>query len=237
MWNSENMKVDTLHFKCLIIGTAGSGKTYFAGSFPSPAFVFDFDQAAAGYRDSPGFSGETYKPVAGDWIKFESTARKVLDDPSIKTLIIDSATTMRECAMERAMGINPQRSPTGGPIGIAVQSHYSLAKNLMSNMFNRLLAADKNLVVIAHLVMEKDELTNLVTAIPVFIGQSKASMPTLFTEVYYATVQKVKGKREYLLTTANNGIYAAKSVLSGRKNRLPEQVPNNYAAIMSYLKE
>ena len=50
MPSCKDLTADTTFLKCMVIGKAGTGKSVFASSFPTPAFLFDFDKGALTYR-------------------------------------------------------------------------------------------------------------------------------------------------------------------------------------------
>jgi hypothetical protein len=237
MWKSEEITMDDASFKCLVIGQAGAGKSVFASTFPGPAFVFDFDQANLAYRYAQNFEGETYAPIADDWVRFTIDLPRIVNDDTYKTIILDSTTTLGRCAMARAMQINPARSPSQGAIGISDKSHYMIVKNLVESQLNILLSSKKNIVVISHLDMIKDEVRGLFVAVPVLPGALKVVLPTLFHEVYYALVEEKGGKRRHVLQTINAGMYGGKSAVSGVQHLLPDYVDNSYPVIQEYLRK
>lgn len=224
-------------FKTLVLGDAGAGKSVFAASFPKPMFVFDLDKGISIYVDEGGdIDFEQFEMSGAGWIALEafkgqfiSTHQKALH---YKTVIIDSTTTMMDMAMERAIQMSPKLI-NGCPIW---NVHFSIQKNLMQNVLRPIIDLDANIVIIGHLIGDKDETTGQKFITPLLPGNLSERLPTSFGEVLYAQTRTDKtGTSQFVLLTANKGYFKARSRLSGKARRLPEYVPNNYKAIMEIL--
>ena len=60
--------------KIMVIGDYGTGKSAFGTTFPSPAFVLDFDKGVSLYRDTD-FDYEQFDASSQGWILFEKVFR------------------------------------------------------------------------------------------------------------------------------------------------------------------
>jgi hypothetical protein len=232
MPNAKNLTVNTASLKCIVVGKAGSGKSVFASTFPTPAFLFDFDKGALTYRGLD-IDYEQFDLTAQGWVKFEKVFAEVVkavSEGKYKTVIFDSASTLTDLAMERAMALDPKRSATGGPLW---NVHYQMVKNLVEGRIQKFINLPCNLVLTAHLNIVTDQESGAVIDVtPLFTGTLSTKIPGLFDEVYYATAQTKGGQTHWVLQTVPKGMYAARSRISGAQRLLPDFVPNSYDAIM-----
>lgn len=222
-----------------VTGDFGTGKSEFAASFPTPGFVFNFDKKIATYARYGGWDYTEYDLSAAGWAQYEKDEKeviKLIDEGKYKTLVYDSTTAMTDMAMERAMQLDPKRSPTGGPIW---NCHYQMVRNLMEGRLRTGLNAKCNLVVIAHLNIHTDQETGAIVGIePLLTGQLAVRVPGYFSEVYCAfTRPKEGGGTQWYLRTIPRGYYKARSTMSGRIGLLPPELPNHYSAVITAYKD
>ena len=237
MKNTSDMTIDTANYKALLLGDFGTGKSSFAATFPSPGFLFSFDSGAYVYKDS-GFEYEKYPLSALGWIQFEKDCNEVCKAAlagKYATIIIDPTTSMQEIAMERALQIDPKRSPSGGPLW---NVHYSIVKNLVGGRIRQLMNLPVNLLVIGHLRIVQDQDTGAIISIePLLTGQLAETLPGGFGEVYCFFTRTKDSKPEYYLRTAPLGYYKARSTFAGKNSRIPLEVVNpTYEKLISYIK-
>lgn len=234
MPSAKDVKVDLSFLKVFVVGDSGTGKSIFGSTWPTPGFVFNFDKSILSYRGLD-FDYEDYTQDGKGWIKFEKdfqALRKQMtgDDPPYKTVIIDSTTTWSDLAMERALQLDPKRSPTGGPMW---NVHYGMVKNLIEGRLRQLLEFKCNVVVIGHLSIVQDQETGAVVAIePLLTGQLSTKVPGYFDEVYYAKTKQTKEGVKWVLQTVAKGHYKARSRLSGKMQILPEEISNDYSELV-----
>lgn len=235
--SAKDVNVGEQFFKVLVVGDYGSGKSIFASTFPTPAFVFDFDKGILSYRGKD-FDYTSYNIDPKGWIEFEKDfieVKKKVEAGEYKTLIVDSTSTLSDLAMERAMQLDPKRSATGGPVW---NSHYSIVKNLVEGKIRQVMQLPCNLIVISHLQIVKDEETGAIIGTqPLLPGQLSLKLPGYFDEVYYAFAKMKEGKPQYLLQTATKGHYKARSRISGEKTILPFEVPNSYQELIKAIEK
>lgn len=242
--NAKDVTPKSEYLKLFLLGDFGVGKSVCAASFPTPGFLFDFDDTAQSYRNKD-FDYETFSLSSLGWVQFEKTLREVkkeIETGKYETVIVDSTTSMTDIAMERALQLDPKRSVTGGPLW---NVHYQIVKNLMEGKLRQIISFPCNVVVIAHLKIIQDMETGAILgAEPLLIGQLSTSLPGYFGEIYCAFSKQVaakkpgeKAKTAYYIRTAPRGYYKARSRLSGIEKLLPEELPNNYQAIQAALKK
>ena len=179
MKNTKDVTVENSAMNVLAVGDYGSGKSTLFSSFPQPGFIFDFDNQIPVYRDGDWDYGQ-YPVSPKGWAEFEKGFRVVKDackEGKYKTVIFDSATGMTALAMERAMSLDPKRSPTGGPLW---NVHYQMVKNLMEGKLRQFLNFNCNLVFIAHMNTKVDENGAVIGVEPSLTGQLSADVPSYF---------------------------------------------------------
>ena len=235
MPSAKDLKADGANLKCIVVGKAGSGKSVFASSFPTPGFLFDFDKGALTYR-SLDFDYEQFEVTGRAWVDFEKKFKEVetqVREGKYTTVIFDSGSTLTDLAMERAMMLDPKRSPTGGPLW---NVHFQMVRNLVEGRIQKLVNLPCNVVLTAHVNIITDQETGaVIDAQPMFTGQLSTKIPGLFDEVYFSLAKTEKGQTNFYLQTVPKGMYAARSRLSGQQRLLPDFVPNNYSAIMQLI--
>lgn len=244
MPNAKNVSIDEDGFlaKIMVIGGYGTGKSVFASTFPTPGFVYDFDQGIQTYRGKD-FDYEQYSRDWKGWLKFEKdriAITKLVTEGKYKTVVVDSTSSMTDIAMERALQLDPKRSATEGPIW---NVHYMLVRNLMEGRLRQLVDLPCNVVVISHINIIQDQETGAVIDVaPLLTGQLAEKIPGLFDEVYFATTKRKQEeggvtKTKWLMQTIPIGFHKARSRLSGMEHYLPDFMENNYPALIAHLKE
>lgn len=239
MPSAKDVTVKTSTLKVFVVGDSGTGKSIFASTFPKPAFLFNFDKSILSYKGLD-IDYEDYPQDPKGWVKFEKdfrTLKKTITDGTFKykSIIIDSTTTWTDLAMERALQLDPKRSPTNGPMW---NVHYGMVKNLIEGYIRQILEFPCNIIVIGHLKKEVDAETGAIISItPMLTGQLSTKVPSYFDEVYYSTVKTLQGKPSFKLLTLPRGLLKARSRLSGIKQELPLEIPNDYDTLMKYIKE
>ena len=231
MPNAKDIQLTVDNINFFVVGERGTGKSFFAATFPTPAFLFDFDKQATVYRGLD-VEYEQFDFSNLGWIKFEKDLTRVLTEKKHKTIIIDSMTSFQSVAMERALAINPSRNEAGGA---KFEVHYSLIRTLVENQMRRILSYVGYKVIIAHLEADKDREGSIIGYHPLLPGALKTILPSFFGEILYSQRRYLDNKQQYVLQTVNSGLYNARSNLSGRQKLLPDFVPNDFNTIMELL--
>lgn len=237
MKSAKDLTVELDFIKAYVLGGYGTGKSVFASTFPQPGYVFDFDQGAKTYRSGDWYY-DTIPLTWKGWMDFEKIHKEVkaeVEKGRFKTVVLDSTTSMTDCAMARALQIDPKRSPEGGPIW---NVHYQIVKNLMEPKLRDIISFPCNIVFTGHWNIQTDPKTgNIISIDPLLTGQLSSKLPGYFDEVYAAFTRQKAGKEEYVIRTVTRGYYKARSRISGVYRLLPDEIPNNYDALLTYAKE
>ena len=202
MKTSENLKV-------LVCGSPGSGKTCFAAGFPGPTLLLDFDgkanSAAAFYRgdtarldnidvrdmtrklEGSDPIAEMQKVIREELIPLQSGAAKY------KTLIVDSITTFSSAALQHIVKTNPgiKRVPSAQGVQPCMQD-FGILKREFARLIPGLLSLPMNVVMCAHIKVDKSDITGEVLRGPLMDGSFGQELPIYFEEVYRTFVKDGK---------------------------------------------
>lgn len=235
--SAKDFKPDDAFIKVMIIGDMGTGKSIFASTCPTPGFVFDFDNGTRTYAGKD-FDYGSYDQNAKGWVEFEKDfilVKKAVEEGKYKTVVLDSTTAMMDIAMERALSLDPKRSPSGGPLW---NVHYQIVKNLVEGKIRQFLAFKANLILISHVQIVKDEENGAIIKIdPLLTGALSSKVPGYFDEVYFAFCKTKENKPYWYLQTSPKGLYKARSRMSGIQQLLPQEIPNTYQDLMKAIAE
>ncbi len=218
--------------KVFVVGDFGMGKSVFGSTFPTPGFVFDFDDCKKIYRGLD-FDYVNFPLSPEGWVEFEKIYREVKKDVAegvYKTICFESCSSFSDLAMERALQLDPKRSSTGGPLW---NVHYQMVRNLAEPKLRDITNWPCNVMMAAHHSVLLDADTGAVMNIePMLTGQLSVKVPGYFSEVYCAFSGMKEGSPYYYLRTVNLGLYKARSHISGKRRLLPDNIPNSYQALM-----
>lgn len=235
--SAKDFKREDAFIKTLVLGDMGTGKSIFASTFPTPGFVFDFDNGVITYAGKD-FDYGSYDMSAKGWVEFEKDFLQVKKDVAegkYKTVVFDSTTSCTDCAMARALQLDPKRSPSDGPLW---NVHYQIVKNLVEGKLRQLLSLKCNIVLISHIKIVRDEETGAILSIdPLLTGDLSQKVPGYFDEVYFAFCKQKDGKPHWFIQTAPKGMYKARSRISGIHQLLPLEIPNTYQDLMKAIEE
>lgn len=224
----------------LAYGDSGTGKTVFALSAPGPHYVFDVDgklsSAAAFYSadkerlsaveyDDYRMRNEADRPAQRFEAKlreFEKQASEAGKTPfPYATVILDSFTTFTDMMLREVVLANPMVQRTKSPTAhIPAMLDYRIQNIHIKQLLSRLLALPCNVIILAHIKTEKDELTGRIATMPNAPGGLAAYLPVVFEEVYRTYVEVKANKRHYMAQTQADSQFIARS-----------QIPNIPGAI------
>lgn len=226
----------------LLLGDYGTGKSHFASSLPQPGYLLNFDDCAIDYAKGkwwvePGIY-DTKKPYAMRWQLLRQELARLQDgalgDVQIKSLVLDSTTSLARFALGYAMEINKARGPDGGPIW---NVHRSMAKNLVEEVIGNVLAFPGIRCVISHPEIVKHEITGEILGQLNLPGKLTAEVPARFDEVWVATATKTKEGIAYEVNFVPTGWYKARSRLKGFFEAEATSAPNDWASVINTLKK
>lgn len=209
----ENLSEGISPIKLLLTGASGAGKTYkVASAFPSPVF-FNFDNNLSCLRLLPEVVRKDIRsvnphvkdgkllPNTQVYDNFMKQLCEVGEDPTCKTIVIDSLTTFSDYVMAKTLGVD---RPTGK--SPSQPDYYNFA-SWFTNFAQIVLCAealDKHIVLIAHETLETDEITKK-TKLSLLVTTSKIreGFGVYFTDIWRCYSQvPTTGKVRRMVRTA-----------------------------------
>lgn len=237
--------------KVLLYGDSGTGKTVFACGWPTPIYVADFDGKATSAASFYANDAERLNAITVD--RYQKKPGDAADRPFVRyntklveleklaaapepfpfaTIVVDSLTTYVDQMMEEIMVQNPgiQRQRVNMAL-VPAQQDYRILTIHFKGLLMRLLQLPANIVVTAHIKVDKDEMTGEILRNPALPGQLSSYLPVVFEEVYRTFAESRDGKQAYNAQTQTDARYKARSQIRG----LPATIKLDYAEIARYL--
>lgn len=257
---SKKSKVSKPPIHVLVYGDAGSMKSTFAATFPKPMLVFCFDPFGKDmpYKRKGAFLGpklahttqgneyrvghvidkeddslliqiEYYhdidptKPKA--WRTFLERFAHSADLDSFKTVVFDSTTFMQ---LAKFYDAKYKQNPTAKD----PRQWYMAAKESLEELLMcRVAGMYQNVVLIAHVNEEKDEVHGGFVYNPAVPGKLSKGLPAGYAEFYRAYVKTEDGKNVFYLQTEKSAQYNAASQLPA-----PNPCTPSYKALWEHWK-
>lgn len=212
----------------LLKGASGTGKTTKAAHFPKPAF-FNFDNNLSGLRKLPAAvrdnikivnplkdkSGKDVEPVKA-WDNFVNQLEVVVEDKDVRTLIIDSGTTLAERLLDKVVG-------SADPAAKVQIQHWGDFQKYFKWLGDELLcnpSLDKNIIFIFHEQLKQDALTQNISYVLSISTKLQSSFELYFSDSWRTFVKTPLGKpTEYWVRCAPAPQFSAKNSLRD----LPEE--------------
>lgn len=230
----------------LALGAPGAGKTVFAAGFPTPMLYLDFDNkvdsAALFYRNDKERleqidvrvlkSSLELSPIdqLEQIISKELIPQQATGGMKFKTLVLDSITTFSAATLAHIVKTNPgikrNLSKQGPQPGL---QDYGILKREFQKLIAGLLSLPCNVVMLAHIAVDKDEQTGEVLRHSAMDGSFARELPIYFKEVWRVYADE-KGKR--WAQTQSDSKYHLRSQIPG----LPNPLPLSYAELEKYIR-
>lgn len=235
--------------KVLIEADSGVGKTCLAATFPGKTLILDFDNkvdsAAAflRYQDRNdllnGIEVEQFPAALG--ISPIDKLTKLIGEKLIPqqktgrmefaTLVLDSITTFSSATLAHIVKTNPgvKRNPTAQGPQPGLQD-YGILRREFQRLIQGLLSLPCNVVMLAHLAVEKDEATGQIMRHAMMDGSFARELPIHFKEVWRMYVKE--GRR--MIQTQSDHMFNCRSQIPGLPAHL--DVTDGYEAVAKYIK-
>lgn len=198
-------RTSTMHNKpkrVLLYGASGSGKTYLAGTFPSPVFIdLDDGMTTLMASDIEYYTVDTKPTLDKDAITILGAKSAAKDNGYLKTiallehflntldssstLVLDSLSIFTDYALEHTLSLANQKTPR-------IQD-WGAAQKLIESTISAFRDAKCHIVVIAHEEFTKDEESGVISWLPMTIGKLRSKLPLYFDEVYHNYAERGKG--------------------------------------------
>lgn len=235
--------------KILIKGDSGIGKTCFASTFPGKVKILDFDNkadSAAAYLKSKNLMEqldqvdvEQFAPQLGmspidqlsKLIAEQFIPQQKAGKMEFNTLVLDSITTFSGATLAHIVKTNPgikrTESKQGPQPGL---QDYGILRREFQRLIPGLLSLPCNVVMLAHIAVEKDEFTGQMLRHAMMDGSFAKELPIYFKEVWRMYVKE--GKR--MVQTQSDSMYNCRSQIPGLPNHL--DVTDGYEAVAKFIK-
>lgn len=215
----QPVKDTKAYVKLLIYGHGGAGKTRFCADAPSP-YWFDTERSTETLRNWPEYSHIPVK-IPKDVDELRSDVTKLVKDPEVETIVLDSMTTMHDHFMRvRAHELVANaRVHYNDPYAFR-DADYKYATQVFTDLFDFLQHAPINVVLIGHerreYTLAEDKRTRILDGIyPDITPRLQDSVTRLVNVVAYMEVkpsqQKERTRKLYLNPT---GLIEAKNRLN-----------------------
>lgn len=238
--------VGSQKLKVLVYGNSGVGKTCFLSKAPGPVFVMDFDNkisSLASYlktNDAEKLKDYNYSAYVPDPKKQRPIQRFMQDLSALElavangtnktqTVALDSLTTFADELMREVMATNP--GIKRGIDGVPALQDYLVLGTEFKKIISRLLALDLNVIVLAHMSIDKDETTGAMSGKPLIPGKLAESLPVVFPEIYRAFVEVKDGNAIHAIQTRHDGKHLTRTQIP----TLPKIIPNDMSVVLGHL--
>lgn len=186
MPNTNELKLEGLKLKMLLVGPSGVGKTHLAGTFPKP-YLFNFDVRGVLTLRGKDIDYDTFT----DYKDIEPKLNEVEEGDKYDTLVFDPITRLADLMMDEIQRLNLSESKKArtstrmfGFTPPPTTPEYGIFLGNMSNVLDQVLKIDKNIVFVAHEEMMKDDLTGSIERMPMIVTKMRFRLSTYFDEVY-----------------------------------------------------
>lgn len=188
-----NMGTATLEeqpIRAVLYGEAGAGKTHLMREFPKPMIVYDFDGK---YEPLIGVEGITVKSFyisealesKASWLDFWKEYKKDKKDPEVRTLVIDSLTSLDSillAASLQMMGKDPTDRESRKAF---MMPAYGELLTTYGTLFDSFKACGKHVIVLAHELKDTDDEGSLMSVSPFCSGSMKNKICAIFKDTWY----------------------------------------------------
>ena len=206
-------------FNALVYGDFGTGKTNLIKTCRLPVHIDSFDPGGTKtvrdevekgmiLADTRYELEQPMKPMAfALWDKEYARRKRDGYFEHVGTYVIDSATTWASAAMNVIL---QKAGRLGGP---PFQQDYLPAMSMVENAIKDMVTLPCDVILTAHLDVDKDEATGRMFVGPLFVGKLKQRIPLLFDELYCTQVKKSAAGETYGILTRSDGIFKARTRL------------------------
>lgn len=237
------------NLKILLEGDSGVGKTCLASTFPGPMLYLDFDlkvDSAAAFLRSKNATEKlntievhqfpprlAQSPI--DSLTKLITERLIPEQRNgrmqFETLVLDSITTFSAATLAHIVKTNPgiKRNETKQGAQPGLQD-YGILRREFQRLIPGLLSLPCNVIMLAHLAVEKDEATGQIMRHAMMDGSFARELPIYFKEVWRLYVKD--GKR--IAQTQSDHMFNCRSQIPG----LPAHfdITIGYEALTNHIK-
>lgn len=196
----------------LLVGPPLSGKTNVAMSFPDPYFISTDHKLNNAVTRFPGkkffydfgdVDTETGVAIPADkrWNRMVELIKTASKDPDIKTIVIDNMTDVAAYLIDHIIAAGGSKLVVGGEKVMQIE-HWQPFMILMTRLIVALKSTNKFIVVCAHELVEKDEISGTLTYRPSVPGRLRDTLGAYFTDVWRTETETTTSGTVYRVRTA-----------------------------------
>lgn len=238
----------------LIIGDAGTHKTFFEGTVPG-MYVFDFDAGMAVnrgkdiefdvFKDLTQFDalGKPWKAekwhneqglytYGEGWDAFYKKFLEIVGRIQNKAPNAPKALGFDSLTMMSFLAVNKILKDTGHTL--PHQGTWNAHHRYFQTIFSMVTALPVRLVATAHIQRDSNDLTQVTEKLPLLAGKLAAMIPVFFDEVYFANTEvDAQGKAKWFVNTVRTpSMTQAKS-----RWNVPDKTETNFEAMKQFFPE
>ena len=202
MPNTKDLKISKI--KILVWGKPKSGKTFFFRTFPKPAKAYMFDPNGMLSLRGEDIEYEEYRGPTG-YRQFRIDLERDMKKGVIKSIMIDSLSTLEQCMMQDVQEENVKRT-----------ENYQIQEYNIYFIRLRALAIDLinypvHTLFTAHEQTLENKVTGDVAILPSMYGKDMPNeFPMFFDEVYHTEIKPHRNEpSEYFLRTQPTNLIVA----------------------------
>lgn len=231
--------------KILLFGAAGSGKTCFAASLPTPMLYLDFDNkvdsAALFHKnDKERLENIDVRVLAPILVQSPMVElEKIIQDELIpqqragqmkyKTLVLDSLTVFSAAALKYIVETNQGiKRPVSKQGQQPTRTDYGILKREFQKLIPGILSLPMNVIMLGHISTERDDITGEIIRGTMLDGSFGKELPVFFKEVW---VSRVDEKGNHLAQTRSDSRFSCRSQIPG----LPNPLKLDYKELEKYI--
>lgn len=202
--------------RVLAFGKAGTGKTVFASTFPSPFFI-DADKGLRSIRgkEIPHVQINRGEKVFGVVLDILRTIRRKeppFDSIPVETIVIDSGTALADMILYESMRFPATNRPPKDPNNEKAEfDHWGEVLNRMQTITRYIRDAGLHVIMTAGERLDKDEVRGSFIGYPDIPGSYRTKIAHEFDEVLYFETKGVGEKMKYLVHTTPYLYFEGKS--------------------------
>jgi len=157
---------------------------------------------------------------------------------AIGTYVIDSFTSFAQSLMNEILKARSRKPPMIAQLGkdpdiVPELGDYNVHQKTLAHNLAQIMSIPCNVVVIAHLNIDKDDTTGRLYSSVMMDGKKFAqTVPTLFDEVYFADTKGVPPNLQYVYRLVPKSYYPARSRLRKSGKILGAEEVQNLARIL-----
>jgi hypothetical protein len=236
--NDKPRRPDTTNYaRCLAMGEFGSGKTYFANTFPKPFFI-DTDygmtttkQEMTG-KTAPGirlFPGDPVYQTILSFLNDAKSNRSPIDQ--YETIVLDGLTSLSKLLLYEIQG--GQQDPKTG--NKAQYDDYGALKIRLASLINAIQSVPFHVVITALTSIERDEVTGSFVGQINTVGSFNKDVGSMVDECYLFEKRRARsnepGDVVYEAHTEFHPRFAVKSRLQQAAKIPPKIVNPTFASL------